>query len=78
MRDDALRLELLYLFDELGDDEQEVLTDVARRLYNARDTYGELDIDSDRRDFDEEADEEMLDLFAYKSMQRIRKRRRGD
>lgn len=75
MTDDALRLELLYLFDDLGNDEREVLVGLARRIHQGQETYGELDIDSDRRDWNEEAAQELDDFAVYSEIARLRKRR---
>lgn len=56
---------LLSLIDQLGSDELRVLTRIAERLVVGSKQYGRLDIAADRRDWDEEARQEALDLAVY-------------
>lgn len=56
---------LLTSWLELGTDERRVLLTVAQRLVAGRATYGELKLESDRRDMRQEAFEEAIDGFAY-------------
>jgi hypothetical protein len=53
------------LVAQLGADEVRVLTRIAERLVMGRKQYGELDIASDGRDWNEEARQEVLDLAVY-------------
>lgn len=77
MSDDFLRVELLYLFDELGDEERSVLLGIARRIHGGQDTYGELDIDGDKRDWEREGAEELEDFMVYREIARLKRRREG-
>lgn len=56
-------------------DEMEVLVEVAQGLVRGQEVHGFMDIDSDERDFDDEADEEMRDWLVYRAMAKIRARR---
>ena len=59
----------------LGSDEIEVLIEIAGRLSKGADEYGELDLDTDTRDFRAEAAEEAQDALVYLAAEKIRKRR---
>ena len=62
---------------QLGPDELAVVEEVAARLQVAgRASYGELKLEADQRDFDREADEELLDGFGYLAMAALQRRRR--
>lgn len=50
---------------QLGPDEVRVLTRIAERLVMGGKQYGALDIANDRRDWTEEARQEVLDLAVY-------------
>ena len=63
-------------YDDLSDDEQEVLSEMLKRIEMGRDQYGPLDIDNDPRNFRQEAAEEWVDLAVYSIADAIRKRRR--
>ena len=68
--------ELCDIAEQLGDDEVEVLLSIARRVLRGREQYGELDIDSDDRDWRQEGQEERLDLIVYDAIQHVKDSRR--
>lgn len=51
----------------MGDEELEVLHDLAARLYKGQTLYAKLDLQNDQRDMDKEAYEEDLDSAIYRS-----------
>lgn len=53
------------LLAQLGPDETRVLVRIAERLAMGAKQYGVLDIANDRRDWNEEARQEVLDLAVY-------------
>ena len=61
----------------LGDDELAVLVLIAERIAAGRGIYGELDIDTDRRNFAGECLEEVADGLVYVASALIRAVRRG-
>lgn len=71
------RERLAALLGKLGEDEAEVLAEVAEGLAKGRRVYGELRVEGDRRDFDREALDEVRDGLAYAAMAAIRRRRGG-
>jgi NTP pyrophosphatase (non-canonical NTP hydrolase) len=71
------RQRLAWQLDQLGEDEVEVLAEVAEGLAKGRRAYGELRVEGDRRDFDREALDEVRDGLAYAAMAAIRRRRGG-
>jgi hypothetical protein len=75
------RRRLLRAVAMLDTDELAVLTLIATRLAQGRDTYGTLHLERDRRDFEHEALEELADALVYVGaalVQRTRGRRRPD
>lgn len=67
--EDALR----GMIERLGDDEIEVLHDLAARLSMGQRTYGKLDLQKDARDLDREAYEEDLDSSIYRSCMHVKR-----
>jgi hypothetical protein len=69
------QLELTAILENLNDDERNVVLDVAlrsaRRMHMGRIQYGPLDLSTDARDWDDEADAECDDLSNYRAMRRI-------
>ena len=61
----GLLRELLAVAHQLGEDELRVLMLIAKRLRAGRETYGELDLERDRRDFPREALDEVADALVY-------------
>lgn len=57
-----------WLVSAMNEDETAVLLKVAERLHDGRTTYGALNLETDKRDFLEEAMMEILDLAAYSAM----------
>jgi len=66
---------ILASLSELGPDEAEVLAIVAERLVTGRKAYSELQIATDRRDFQHEALLELADGCAYLAAGIVRARR---
>jgi hypothetical protein len=63
---------------ELATDELAVVDHVVRRLLDVgRRDYGELRLDTDKRDLQAEADDEIADWMIYNAMLRIRRARGG-
>lgn len=56
---------------KLDGDELDVLVEVARGLVAGRKVYGELRLDTDRRDFDAEASAELRDALVYIAARKI-------
>lgn len=71
----SLALELTAIIGELGDDEGEVLLELAKRLLKGKHQYGKLDLVNDTRDFEREAHEELADEAAYRLMESVRRRK---
>lgn len=71
------RERLAALLDQLGEDEVEVLAEVADGLAKGRRVYGELRIEGDQRDFEREALDEVRDGLVYAAAAAIRRRRGG-
>lgn len=71
------RAAVLAALDQLGPDEVEVLFEVAAGLLAGRRVYGELRLDTDRRDHEREVLDEVRDGLAYAAMAAIRRRRKG-
>ena len=65
---DDVRKELVSFADTLGPDELRVLLRVARRLNVGFERYGEMRLSRDKRDYDREASEELLDWLVYTEM----------
>ena len=57
--------ELRALMDNLGPDEIRILLRVARRLEFGRQRYGDMKLRTDKRNFAENAAEELLDWLVY-------------
>lgn len=70
-RRNAEELTVRYLLPALGLDELRVLGVIASRMVKARPQYGELDLDSDPRDFRVEGAEELADFVAYFAMREV-------
>lgn len=68
---------LLTSWRRLGTDERTVVALVAERLAAGRETYGELAIATDRRDFGAEAAEELVDAVVYLAVETLRQQQRG-
>lgn len=63
---------------ELTRDELAVVVQVVTRLLDVgRRSYGPLQLDSDQRDFEAEADDEITDWMIYRAMNRISRARRA-
>lgn len=69
------RERVLASMDALGDDELEVLAEVADGLVAGRKVYGDLNLDTDGRDFLTERIAEHRDALSYLMMDAIRMRR---
>lgn len=61
---------------QLGRDELEVVAEVAEGLVAGRTVYGELQIDTDQRDHEREALDELRDGIVYAAVAAIQRRRR--
>lgn len=72
---DATHRHLCVLSADLNQDELDVLIEVADGLKRGRDAYGPLDIATDRRDFDAEAQDELRDFVVYRAIAALKKRR---
>ena len=59
----------------LGRDEREIIIEVAEGLASGRILYGELNLETDDRDFAREAMEEVRDALVYAAAALIRQRR---
>jgi hypothetical protein len=70
------RRRLLRAVAVLGTDELAVLTLIATRLAQGRDTYGTLHLERDRRDFPREALEEVADGMFYVGAALVQRTRR--
>lgn len=70
-----LRARLVAIAEHLGPDELAVLEMIAAGLARGRTTYGELRVDTDRRDFRAEAVEELRDTLVYVAAEVLRLRR---
>ena len=64
---------LLRLITELGEQERVILTRVAERLKAGQDRYGRFDLTRDSRNFDSEAECELLDWLVYREASKIQK-----
>ena len=69
------RERLAEIVEGFGQDELEVMIEIAERIATGREVYGELELDTDKRDFGHEAAEEAQDLLVYLAADKIRKRR---
>jgi len=67
------QMELARLSGDLGPDEIRILVRVARRLWVGKERYGPMKVSGDRRDFQKEASEELLDWLVYTEMDLERK-----
>jgi hypothetical protein len=56
-------------------DESKLLLRIAERVARGREVYGQFVLDSDRRDFEEERREELLDALVYGAMRDLRRAR---
>ena len=56
---------------KLGGDELEVLRHIARRLVVGGRQYGALSLDTDDRDWNREAEEELVDAMVYRACRSI-------
>ena len=64
------------IWDELGQDERDVIFLVATRLLKGKDNYGDLDIDNYTRNPEREALEEDLDATVYRAIAVIKRKYR--
>lgn len=71
----GVRERIAAALEQLGPDELEVLAEVAGGLQRGRGVYGELRIDSDTRDHDREALDEVRDGLVYAAVAAIKRRR---
>lgn len=71
----GVRERIAAALEQLGPDELEVLAEVAAGLQRGRGVYGELRIDTDRRDHDREALDEVRDGLVYAAIAFIKRRR---
>lgn len=67
------RLELLSILAMLGKDELNVMVRIARRLLVGKERYGLMNLKNDKRDYEKEAFEEILDWLVYNEMTLERK-----
>jgi hypothetical protein len=67
--------ELIAIMAGLGPDEIRVLAQIARRLHRGREIYGDLNLEMDKRDFRQEAREELWDALVYRACDDLRGRR---
>lgn len=73
MRNDAqLRAEILQSALRLKGDELRVLNALAGRLVGGVDAYGHLNLATDKRNFQRELSEEILDTAIYSAIQLVR------
>jgi hypothetical protein len=70
-RRNATEASVRHLLPALGLDELRVVETVVSRLVMARRQYGELDLDSDTRDFRIEGGEEMADFLFYAAAREV-------
>ena len=63
--------DICHLAAAMEPDARAVLAAIARRLAKGREQYGDLSIDNDPRDWNEEAREELLDLVVYQEIRRL-------
>jgi hypothetical protein len=71
----AALAELTAVADTLGIDERQVVLLVATRLAAGQRTYGQFNLDHDRRDFQYEALEEVADALVYVGAALVQRRR---
>ena len=57
--------QVFYAMDDMGRDEQRVMLQVAEGIIRGRQTYGHLNVDTDKRDFTKETLEEIRDACVY-------------
>jgi hypothetical protein len=69
---------LIALSGLLEEDALQVLVEFGERLLKGQSTYGELDIDTDDRDWLQEAFEEDLDSAVYRIINLIKLRKQAD
>jgi hypothetical protein len=74
MNSNANAVELGVIFAGLEPQAQVVLMDIARRLKAGQEEYGVMDVDSDKRDYLQEAAEEALDFAVYAAMERLKQK----
>ncbi len=74
----AARIALDRVLSELGVEELEVLTMLARRLHAGQLAYGLIDVCNDRRDFEEERGEELADALVYTAMAELKRLKRRE
>ena len=60
---------------ELSEDGQEVVALIAERMRHGQEQYGELDLESDERDYRREANEEWADAAVYAACDLLRRGR---
>lgn len=63
--------------EDLNIDELEVLAEIAESLVAGVEVYGHLDIETDGRDFAQEATNEFRDAALYLYMRGLQRRRKG-
>lgn len=73
---DRLLERISFAVHQLGRDELEVVAEVAEGLVAGRNVYGELQIDTDHRDHEREALDELRDGIVYAAVAAIQRRRR--
>lgn len=71
-----LRQDLADSARTLGGDELELLAHIARRLVMGARQYGALSLDTDDRDWNREAEEELADAMVYRAARSVVKLRR--
>lgn len=67
--------EVLSIWPRMSRDERRLLACITRRLDRGRQDYGALDLAKDRRDFGQEAGEELVDGVIYLAAELIRRQR---
>ncbi len=66
---------LMGIMEILGNEEIEVLHDLAVRIATGQGVYGKLNLKSEQRDLDKEAYEEDLDSSIYRSCRYVKRKR---
>lgn len=67
---------MAHIMEQLGEDEREIMVVLGERLLDGQSRYGKFDLDSDDRDFQQEAFEEDCDWLVYRAAEVVRNRRK--
>ena len=74
---DDIRASIAAHCAQLGADELDLLEHIARRLVMGGRTYGPLNLETDNRDWDREAEEELVDAMVYRTARTLVRSRRA-